>query len=84
MTSLLNIHESTVFQATRLFLGDYYRTFEAGTDNVGEAVRKRLDNPAQHDKSSMSMGPVDPRGSDVQLLQWSLSTGCETASDDDR
>ena len=37
-TSLLNMHESFIFQATRLFLGDYYKTFGAGTDNVEEAV----------------------------------------------
>ncbi len=41
-TSLLNYQETFIFQATRLFLGDYYKTFGAGTDNVEDVVSVSL------------------------------------------
>lgn len=56
-TSLVGTMESTAYWATRAFLGDYYKTFGDGTDNVETIVRKRLDNPDKQYKSSMSTSP---------------------------
>jgi putative intracellular protease/amidase len=39
-TSLTNLLENSVFWGTRLFLGDYYKTFGYGTPNVEEAVSR--------------------------------------------
>jgi putative intracellular protease/amidase len=54
-TALPDMFEGSVFNATRLFLGDYYKTYGAGTENVAEIVRSSLANRAQF-KSSNSMG----------------------------
>lgn len=63
-TSLTTFMESTAYWTTRAFLGDYYKTFGAGTDNVETLVRKRLDNPEAQYKSSMALSPFthsDPK-----------------------
>lgn len=56
-TSLVGTMESAAYWATRAFLGDYYKTFGDGTDNVETIVRKRLDDPEKQYKSSMSTSP---------------------------
>ena len=38
-TSLPGLMEGSIFWATRLFLGDYYKTYGAGTENVETIVR---------------------------------------------
>jgi putative intracellular protease/amidase len=38
-TALPGMMEGFIFWATRLFLGDYYKTYGAGTDNVETIVR---------------------------------------------
>jgi putative intracellular protease/amidase len=53
-TCLPDMFENSVHGATKLFLGDYYKTYGSGTDNVAEVVRSSLADPAQY-KSSNSM-----------------------------
>ena len=38
-TTLPNAFESTAFWSTRLFLGDYYKTYGAGSDSCQTSVR---------------------------------------------
>lgn len=56
-TSLTSVMEGTAYWATKLFLGDYYKTYGAGTDNVEVIVRNRLDDPDKQYKSALGMGP---------------------------
>ena len=72
-TALPTRFEQVAFWGTRAFLGDYYKTYGAGTDNVEESVssrnsitiestkfqqvRKRLDNPKKQYKNSLGMSP---------------------------
>lgn len=56
-TALPGTMEQGIFWATRAFLGDYYKTFGAGTDSVETIVRRRLDNPGKQYKSSLSGAP---------------------------
>jgi len=46
-TALPAIMEQGIYHATKLFLGDYYKTYGAGTDSVEEIVKKRLDDRSQ-------------------------------------
>ncbi|KIX02809.1 uncharacterized protein Z518_08752 [Rhinocladiella mackenziei CBS 650.93] len=46
-TALPALMEQGIFYTTRLFLGDYYKTYGAGTDPVEEIVRKRLSERRQ-------------------------------------
>ncbi|TVY26242.1 Uncharacterized protein LHYA1_G004961 [Lachnellula hyalina] len=56
-TALPTRFEQVAFWGTRAFLGDYYKTYGAGSDNVEESVRKRLDNPNKQYKNSLGMSP---------------------------
>jgi putative intracellular protease/amidase len=63
-TTLPTRFEQTAFWGTRLVLGDYYKTYGAGTDNVEEAVRKVLADDKKQFKSSLSTSPFvweDPK-----------------------
>ena len=44
--------ESTVYWATRLFLGDYYKTYGSDTPNVEDIVKASLNDPAKQWKGS--------------------------------
>ncbi|KAF2103994.1 class I glutamine amidotransferase-like protein [Rhizodiscina lignyota] len=55
-TALLHNMEQGIFHATRLFLGDYYKTYGAGSPSVQKTVTDRLQNPSQF-KSSLSLSP---------------------------
>lgn len=46
-TALPDFFESSVYGATKLFLGDYYKTYGAESDNVAAIVRKSLADEAQ-------------------------------------
>ncbi|MCJ1338659.1 hypothetical protein MMC09_003948 [Bachmanniomyces sp. S44760] len=46
-TTLPAMMESTAFWGTRLFLGDYYKTYGPKSDSCENMVRKRLDKPEQ-------------------------------------
>lgn len=46
-TALPGFLESGAYQGTRLFLGDYYKTYGAGTPNVEDFVKVGLDDPDQ-------------------------------------
>ena len=46
-TALPAMMEQSIFQATRLFLGDYYKTYGAGTDPVEKVVADSLNDPSQ-------------------------------------
>ncbi|KAI0505416.1 class I glutamine amidotransferase-like protein [Xylaria bambusicola] len=55
-TALPTRFEKTAYWGTRAFLGDYYKTFGHGSENVQESVTKALASPAQF-KSSLNPGP---------------------------
>jgi len=55
-TALVGGMENFAFWGTRLILGDYYKTYGAGSENVEDSVKKRLNNPKQF-KSSMASSP---------------------------
>ncbi|TVY17345.1 Uncharacterized protein LARI1_G003465 [Lachnellula arida] len=56
-TALPARFEQVAFWGTRAFLGDYYKTYGAGSENVEESVRKRLDDPDKQYKNSLGMSP---------------------------
>ncbi|KAK5121457.1 hypothetical protein LTR85_005290 [Meristemomyces frigidus] len=51
-TALPGLMESAAYQSTRLFLGDYYKTYGAGTANVEDFVKKSLNDPSKQWRSS--------------------------------
>ncbi|KAK3672792.1 hypothetical protein LTR78_007378 [Recurvomyces mirabilis] len=55
-TALPSVFENTVDYGTRVFLGDYYKTYGAGTKNVEQIVRDALADPARQWKSSGNPG----------------------------
>ncbi|KXS11004.1 ThiJ/PfpI family protein [Gonapodya prolifera JEL478] len=55
-TSLQYFQEESIYTATRVFLGDYYKTYGAGTPSVEEVITSRLDDPSQFQKS-LSFSP---------------------------
>ncbi|KAL2880810.1 hypothetical protein SGCOL_003837 [Colletotrichum sp. CLE4] len=50
-TALPGCFESLAYQGTRLFLGDYYKTYGAGTENVEDSMRKAVKDPSQFKSS---------------------------------
>ena len=46
-TALPSFMESAIYQVTRFFLGDYYKTYGGCTPNVEDYVKAGLDNPSQ-------------------------------------
>lgn len=57
MTALPGAMEQGVFWATRAVLGDYYRTYGAGSESVEAAVRRSLRDSEKQYKNSHSMSP---------------------------
>jgi putative intracellular protease/amidase len=57
-TALPGIFESSAYQSTRLFLGDYYKTYGAGSPNVEDYVKEALDAPSEQWRSSAN--PATP------------------------
>jgi putative intracellular protease/amidase len=55
-TALPARFEQLAFWGTRAFLGDYYKTYGVGSDDVEVAVRKVLERPEQF-KVSLSPAP---------------------------
>jgi len=55
-TTLPARFEQTAFWGTRLFLGDYYKTYGAGSEDVEVSVRKCLDDPAKQYQNSLGPG----------------------------
>jgi putative intracellular protease/amidase len=67
-TALPAAMEEGIFQATRLFLGDYYKTYGAGTHSVQKIVTDSLNDTSQF-VSSIAPGPyVDQCVSMLSLL----------------
>jgi putative intracellular protease/amidase len=56
-TALPTRFEQFAFWSTRAMLGDYYKTYGVGSDNVEEAVRKTLKDDKKQYKNSLSMSP---------------------------
>jgi len=56
-TALPAKFEQVAFWGTRLFLGDYYKTYGAGSETVETSVRKKLDDPNKQYKNSLAMTP---------------------------
>jgi imidazoleglycerol phosphate synthase glutamine amidotransferase subunit HisH len=55
-TSLQHLQEEGIYQTTRLFLGDYYKTYGAGTPSVQQYITEKLNDPSQF-KTSLSFSP---------------------------
>lgn len=55
-TGLPTMMEQSIFHVTRLVLGDYYKTYGAGSDSVQTAITKKLRDPSQF-KSSLGTTP---------------------------
>jgi putative intracellular protease/amidase len=55
-TALPMRFEQVAFWGTRAWLGDYYKTYGAGSESVEESVKKRLDDPGLF-KVSLGMSP---------------------------
>lgn len=55
-TALPAAMEESIFQATRLFLGDYYKTYGAGTPSVQKIVTGALNDTSQF-VNSIAPGP---------------------------
>lgn len=70
-TALPGIFENSAYHGTRLFLGDYYKTYGAGTANVENIVREALKDPAKQWKSSAN--PSSPFVVDNE--GWSYLSG---------
>lgn len=56
-TALPGTMETSIFWATRAVLGDYYKTFGAGSDTVEDSVKKRLRDPTEQWQTSLAMTP---------------------------
>ncbi|KAH8592310.1 class I glutamine amidotransferase-like protein [Bisporella sp. PMI_857] len=56
-TALPARFEQVAYWGTRLFLGDYYKTYGAGSDDVEVSVRKNLAEPEKQYKNSLGMSP---------------------------
>ncbi|KAH7227138.1 class I glutamine amidotransferase-like protein [Fusarium redolens] len=56
-TTLPGLFESSVYWATRAFLGDYYKTYGAGSENTEDSVRNSLADDNQQFKGSTSLNP---------------------------
>jgi putative intracellular protease/amidase len=56
-TALPGMMESSIFWMTRLWLGDYYKTYGAGTANVETVVRGVLDDAGSQYRSSLRPSP---------------------------
>ena len=55
-TALPAMFEQSIFWGTRLVLGDYYKTYGAGSESVEQSVTKRLDQSTQF-RSSLGFKP---------------------------
>ncbi|EXA54754.1 hypothetical protein FOVG_02162 [Fusarium oxysporum f. sp. pisi HDV247] len=61
-TTLPGLFESSVYWATRAFLGDYYKTYGAGSENTEDSVRSSLADDGKQFKGSNSFNPyVGPK-----------------------
>ena len=56
-TALPGFMEQSIFWATRAFLGDYYKTYGAGSESVQASVERRLDDPKKQYSNSLSSTP---------------------------
>jgi hypothetical protein len=56
-TALPARFEQVAYWGTRLFLGNYYKTYGAGSDDVEVSVRKNLAEPEKQYKNSLGMSP---------------------------
>lgn len=56
-TPLPGFFEASIDVATRMFLGDYYKTYGAGTDSVEAIVKRALGNEKQFKVSLNTVSP---------------------------
>lgn len=56
-TTLPGAFEQGVYWGTRLFLGDYYKTYGAASDSTETMVVKRLKDPEKQFKKSLGTAP---------------------------
>lgn len=57
-TALPGAFENAAYQSTRLWMGDYYKTYGAGSANVEDVVKACLDDPTVQWKGSVN--PAQP------------------------
>ncbi|CAM1505945.1 Fc.00g115820.m01.CDS01 [Cosmosporella sp. VM-42] len=63
-TTLPARFEQVAYWGTRLFLGDYYKTYGAGSEDVEETVKRALNDPSTQFKGSLGLSPFvveDPK-----------------------
>lgn len=56
-TALPARFEQVAYWGTRLWLGDYYKTYGKGSEDVEAVVRTRLDEPEKQWKGSLALSP---------------------------
>lgn len=56
-TALPDLFERSVATGTQMFLGDYYKTYGAGTDNVAQVVKASLKEESQFKNSNSVTAP---------------------------
>ncbi|MCJ1457619.1 hypothetical protein MMC28_007987 [Mycoblastus sanguinarius] len=56
-TALPGFMEQSIFWSTRAFLGDYYKTYGAGSESVQRSVEKRLNDPSKQYYNSLGFSP---------------------------
>lgn len=56
-TALPDVFEGSVSAVTKPFLGDYYKTYGSGTDNVAKVVRSSLSDESQFKSSNSLSSP---------------------------
>ncbi|KAF7561097.1 hypothetical protein G7046_g3054 [Stylonectria norvegica] len=56
-TTLPGRFEQVAYWGTRLFLGDYYKTYGAGSEDVEDAVKKCLKDPKRQFQGSLGLSP---------------------------
>ncbi|KAH6900623.1 class I glutamine amidotransferase-like protein [Thelonectria olida] len=56
-TTLPARFEQVAFWGTRLFMGDYYKTYGAGSENVEQSIKDCLNEPDKQYKCSIGLSP---------------------------
>ncbi|GAM86910.1 hypothetical protein ANO11243_049310 [Dothideomycetidae sp. 11243] len=67
-TALMGTMETSIFWVTRPFLGDYYKTYGAGTPSVEESVKAKLDSPETQWKGNLSPTPFTHRDPKLRYI----------------
>ncbi|CAD6455931.1 c657ce8f-666b-4f2e-b5a8-f0621ed304f0, partial [Sclerotinia trifoliorum] len=71
-TSLPGMFEGMAYWSTRWVLGDYYKTYGAGSENVEASIMKRLDDPERQWKQYLLLNPfvVEDENYNYMSARW--------------